>query len=385
MLGQKSLTMSTTEVLHPKQDRTRPPAPANTAARGADTGAGIRYLGSKARIAGEILRVIGAATRAEDTFVDGFAGTGAVAREAACHGWSVRLNDHLLCSSIMAAGTLVSADEARFADFGGYAATLRLLNSCTPVRGFIWREYSPASQGVAPVTRTYFTEENAAFIDGVRRTIRNWSDAGLLSPVEERLLIADLLVAVSRVANTAGTFGCFLRHWAANALQPAGLKPRELLPAGTCTELFNTDVHLVPVGPNDVAYFDPPYTKRQYAAYYHILETIAHGDEPGVGGVTGLRPWREKASDFCYRSRALKAITKLVTHCAAGRVYLSYSSEGHVELPALQGALARFGRLRIHTLGDIARYAPNAEARLGRSTVTEYLLEFTRQPSEQRT
>ena len=27
----------------------------------------------------------------------------------------------------------------------------------------------------------------------------------------------------------------------------------------------------------DVAYFDPPYTKRQYAAYYHILETIAAG------------------------------------------------------------------------------------------------------------
>lgn len=374
-----------TEAFRPAADQSSRLTTASRAETGCDTGAGIRYLGSKARIAGEILRLVGAPERSEDTFVDGFAGTGAVAREAARHGWSVRLNDHLLCSSIMAAGALVSANDARFADFGGYAATLRLLNSCTPVRGFIWREYSPASRETAPVTRTYFTEENAAFIDGVRRTIQTWSDAGLLAPIEERLLIADLLVAASRVANTAGTFGCFLRHWAANALQPATLRPRKLLPASTRTELFNTDVQLVPVSAHDVAYFDPPYTKRQYAAYYHILETIAHGDEPAVDGVTGLRPWREKASDFCYRSRALKAITNLVTRCAARRVYLSYSSEGHVELPALQAALAKSGSLKIHTLGDIARYAPNTEARLGASTVTEYLLEFAREPAESRT
>jgi adenine-specific DNA-methyltransferase len=373
------------EVIRPAKRRGRPASAGAGTTRAGEAGAGIRYLGSKARIAGEIVRIIGAPDGPDAVFVDGFAGTGAVGREAARRGWPVRLNDHLLCSTILAAGTLVSVTEARFADFGGYAATLRLLNACAPVQGFIWREYSPASRAFAPVTRTYFTEENAAFIDGVRRTIQLWSDKGLLSPQEERLLVADLLVTASKVANTAGTFGCFLRKWAANALQPASLKPRELLAAGTRTELFNTDVALVPVGGGDVAYFDPPYTKRQYAAYYHVLETIAHGDEPTVEGVTGLRPWREKASDFCYRARALKAITHLVTRCPARRVYLSYSSEGHVELPALRKALGAFGRLTVHTLGDIARYAPNTEARLGASTVTEYLLEFTRNPSGLRT
>lgn len=34
----------------------------------------------------------------------------------------------------------------------------------------------------------------------------------------------------------------------------------------------------------DIAYEDPPYTKRQYGAYYHILETIAIGDEPEITG-----------------------------------------------------------------------------------------------------
>jgi adenine-specific DNA-methyltransferase len=349
--------------------------------RAAEPGATIRYLGSKARVAGEIMRIIGSPLRSDGSFVDAFAGTGTVAREAASCGWSVRINDHLLCSSIMAAGSVISPQEARFDLFGGYSAAIRILNGTTPEQGFIWREYSPASGNFGPVTRTYFTEENAAFIDGARKMIKKWRIAGLVTPAEEHLLIADLLAAASRVANTAGTFGCFLRQWMPNALQPAKLVPRELVARCGAVEFFNTDVGQVPMSLEDVAYFDPPYTKRQYAAYYHVLETIAHGDEPLVEGVTGLRPWRDKASDFCYRSRALKAITRLVAKCPARRIYLSYSSEGHVELPALQMALARFGRLKIHTLGDIARYTPNTEARLGGLTVTEYLLEFTREPS----
>ena len=40
----------------------------------------------------------------------------------------------------------------------------------------------------------------------------------------------------------------------------------------------------------DTVYLDPPYTKRQYAAYYHILETISLGDEPIVEGICGIRP-----------------------------------------------------------------------------------------------
>ena len=36
------------------------------------------------------------------------------------------------------------------------------------------------------------------------------------------------------------------------------------------------------VSPGDTVYLDPPYTKRQYASYYHIPETIAYHDEPKV-------------------------------------------------------------------------------------------------------
>ena len=118
----------------------------------------------------------------------------------------------------------------------------------------------------------------------------------------------------------------------------------------------------------DVAYFDPPYTKRQYAAYYHLLETIAVGDSPDVVGVTGLRPWQSLASDFCYKTKALKAISTLVAATPARRILLSYSSEGHVTLDALREALSAHGEVKVHDLGAIGRYRPNSVARLARNS-----------------
>jgi adenine-specific DNA-methyltransferase len=45
--------------------------------------------------------------------------------------------------------------------------------------------------------------------------------------MEERLLLADLLAATNRVANIAGTYGCFLSHW--NMYGPRQAEIRERL------------------------------------------------------------------------------------------------------------------------------------------------------------
>jgi adenine-specific DNA-methyltransferase len=226
----------------------------------------------------------------------------------------------------------------------------------------------------------YFTEENAAKIDGVRERIATWARAGRINSTEEVLLVADLLIATNRVANIAGTYGCFLRQWVPSARAEMHVRPRKLFNRVGTVEILNVDVADLPVDTADVAYFDPPYTKRQYAAYYHVLETLALGDKPAVDGITGLRPWRAKASDFCYRSRALGAIRRLVERTSASRVYLSYSSEGHVRLDALERELAPLGRLTTHLLAEIGRYRPNRAARDAGSSVAEYLLELRKAP-----
>ncbi|HYD41387.1 MAG TPA: DNA adenine methylase [Anaeromyxobacter sp.] len=360
----------------------------------ARTNVGLRYIGSKARVVEALANLIGSPSRSSSMFVDAFCGTGVVAAAAARRGWSVRLNDHLRCAVVLSAARLVSREHARFAGLGGYAEAVRTLNDLEGVEGFIWREYSPASAkygtsidareprfrraDTSRSGRRYFTEENAIRIDAVRNQIAEWSAEGVITSAEENLLLGDLLEAVNGVANIAGTYGCFLAKWSPVALQPLVLRPRQLFPVRVEVEIYNGDARNVPVEEADTVYLDPPYTKRQYAAYYHILETIAVGDEPEVEGITGLRPWQDKASDYCYRRRALEALRQLISALPARRVLLSYSSEGHISLPQLEDALATLGSLSVHAVGDIGRYRPNRAACEAGDSVREVLLEVER-------
>jgi adenine-specific DNA-methyltransferase len=336
----------------------------------------VRYIGSKARIVDVILEIIGPPESGDGFFVDAFAGTGVVGARAGELGWPVRLNDHLLSSVITSAARLLGSHVVSFSRFGGYENAVAELNDVRPHRGFLWREYSPASLHAIGIERRYFTEDNAAKLDAMRATIETWTIGGRLTRDERLLLIADLLSAANTVANIAGTYGCFMRKWLDSALRPVVVEPRRLRPKSGSVEIYNVDVDAVPIAYNDIAYFDPPYTKRQYAAYYHILETIAHGDEPAVGGITGLRPWHEKASAFCYKTRALDAISSLLAKTASRRIYLSYSSEGHVSRTALERTLAPLGRVTFHDLGNVGRYRPNQVATENASHVSEFLVEL---------
>jgi adenine-specific DNA-methyltransferase len=338
----------------------------------------VRWLGSKARVVDELLQVIGPPTGDDAAFVDAFAGTGVVAAGAAKRGWRVRINDHLLCATLASAARLTAKSDVPFRRFGGYHAAIKALQRAPRRHGFIWSQYSPASANEASRARMYFTEENAAKIDGVRATIQSWAAGGVITQVEERLLIADLLGAVDSVANIAGTYGCFLSYWSPQACRPLTLSPRALLERPCDLEVFNVDVKDTPAAPHDTVYLDPPYTKRQYAAYYHIQETVAHGDEPTITGITGLRPWRHKSSDFCYKSRALGALVELAAALDSRRVFLSYSSEGHVALEDLRAGLEGLGALTVYMLGEVGRYRPNRAAVDAGSAVKEYLLELVK-------
>lgn len=336
-----------------------------------------RYIGSKARVVDAISQRLGdfAGTA---RFIDMFCGTGVVAEAAAELGWDIHLNDNLHSAVQIAAARLIGVQQAQFKFLGGYDKALSTLNGLKPIKGFIWKEYSPATAKRLGFERRYFSESNAGRIDAIRARIRAWNEAGMLTTEEERLLIADLLSAVNRVANIAGTYGCFLSTWQQQANERIQLRPRVLRrePCDVTTSVM--DARDVQVKPNDLVYLDPPYTKRQYAAYYHLPETISLGDTPVVEGVSGLRPWKSKASEYCYKGRALPALLSVISGLDASRVLLSYSEDGHIPIDALTKALSEIGRVTPDRLMAIGRYRPNQAASKGAASVGEYLIEIVR-------
>lgn len=341
---------------------------------------GYRYIGSKARIADEIIEYINRTTVVEDGgfFIDAFSGTGAVAERAALSGWSVYVNDMMSNAVIMSEARLLSVGDVPFINLGGYRNAICLLNDLPGQEGFIWREYSPASAMFQLPERRYFTEANAKRIDAITATIHTWRTQGVISHQEHVLLLSDLISAVNDIANIAGTYGCFLSRWTTQAKEPLHLQMSELKNMDNIYKTSNCDVFEIESTSKDIVYLDPPYTKRQYASYYHILETIVCGDQPQVSGVSGLRPWKEKASVFCYKKKALNALSDLILRQQAKRVILSYSNEGHIKLDDLIEKLSPYGEVKLIELRTIGRYRPNKVAVENSSEVNEYLVDFSR-------
>jgi adenine-specific DNA-methyltransferase len=334
---------------------------------------GVRYIGNKTRVAEQILDLAGSPT---GRFVDAFSGTGAVAAAAANRGWSVVVNDTLPSAVAMSVSSVLGTGNVAFAHLGGYTTAIRELNNASGIPGFLYSAYSPASVRTGPTERKYFTEHNASRLDAMRQLIATWSNRGHLTWLEEQLLLSDLMQAANTVANISGTYGSFLKDWSSSALRPVTLHQRTL-PSRTTNVLASTqDVFDVKTRVTDTVYLDPPYTKRQYSAYYHILETLHAGDAPAITGITGLRPWQDRASIFCYKREALGALTRLVAGLDAKNVFLSYSNEGHVPQDHLVAALSRLGSVSVHALQTIPRYRPNAGASAAGTTVDEYVIQI---------
>ncbi len=320
----------------------------------------IEFLGHKKSLLQFILSHIEQEVSPEPSdFTDLFCGTSVVSAAFKESGYKVTANDQLVWCSISAEAVLLNDGEPSFEGvipfveerrdtlFGSttYGNVLALLNSLPPKRDFIYRSYSPASKRYSAFERMYFTEENAGRIDAIRAQIREWDS--LLTRGERALLLWDLIRAANAVSNIAGTYGCYLKHWKERSLQTLMLTPSHIARNSLPHRVFCGDANEVAKNiRGSIVYADPPYTKRQYAAYYHILETIAVGDEPALEGSTGLRPWQEKSSDYCYKSKAPGALEDLVSKLQADHFFLSYNADGQIPHGSILEILKKFGEVK---------------------------------------
>ena len=327
----------------------------------------IEYIGNKSLILDRLWSAMRShLDKAPKSFADLFSGTASVSAFMRRRGLDVSANDTLMLCTTFAEAALLTEVPPTFQGLANegiisapahqrYSAVVQHLNRLPPVEGFMFRTYSPASRASCGEGRMYFTEKNAAALDAMRQQIGAWKP--LLQKAEHALLLVDLVKAANRVSNIAGTYGCYLKRWKPRALEALALRTTDVLLTGPVGRVYRGNANAFAGSVQaDIIYADPPYTKRQYAAYYHILETLVAGDEPVVSGSTGLRPWEHASSDYCYRRKAPAALRDLVHKIPNGsHFFLSYNEDGQVDHSKIVDILGDRGRVSFHEFG-LRRY-----------------------------
>jgi site-specific DNA-methyltransferase (adenine-specific) len=316
----------------------------------------MRYIGSKQKLLGEINQVIQEPNGC--TVLDAFSGSGAVSESLASRFNVIACDLMHVCQVVTACRLMSRADLSPTID-----ETIARLESLEGVEGFVYATFTPAGG------RKYFTEENGKRIDAIVDAIH----ADPMNPSDKTFLIGCLVESISLVANTSGTYGAFNKKWDPRALNRLSMKNHFSLEHHGSARVGDA-VSVIRDTPHDILYLDPPYNKRQYGGYYHVLETIVRNDKPSVTGTTGLRDWKDTKSKFCNKDTAIAELQTILQATSARLVVMSYNNEGLLTKAEIEGLLNVFGSVVCH---EVAHTRYNTGKDTARETV-EYLFVSTK-------
>lgn len=347
----------------------------------------MRYIGNKRRLLDFIRRVVRARGIEPGTAVDPFSGTASVARALKRWGFRVAASDIMEYGYVFASAYVETVEPPRFEALEevrghGLAGALAHLNALPDRRGFIHEHYSPAGRAGAAHGRMYFTPANAARIDAVREQIETWHRDARIDAPGYHTLLAALIEAADRVANTTGVYAAFVKSWQPNARRPLRLEPARHVRGNGCRAArADAAAAVAAAGDFDLLYLDPPYNARQYAGYYHLPELIARGWFDGaveMRGKAGLIEDRDRRSEWSSSRHCEEAFERLVAGARCRHIVMSYNAEGIIPEPTIERVLKTYGlrdTYRRYRRG-YRRYRSDAD-RAGRryrgDTVDEYL------------
>ncbi len=296
----------------------------------------MRYLGNKTKLLRFIRSVLRRRGILTGQAVDPFSGTASVASELKRLGFRVIASDLMEYAHVLAKAYVETTGLSK-----DVVARIRHLNHVAPQPGFITEQFA------APA-RMYFTPANAQRIDAIRATIHAWQCAGEINDADAYVVLAALIEASDRVANTTGVYAAYVKSWQPNAQRSLELRAPRIHGGNGCYAYRADAVELVArTEPFDLLYLDPPYNARQYAGYYHIPELLALGwfdETPVLRGKTGLLPDRDKRSDWSRRSKCEAALEQLIASARCRHIVMSYNAEGILGEAAIERIFKQYGR-----------------------------------------
>lgn len=274
-----------------------------------------RYLGNKFRLLPELDRIINEKCKGPlHSFCDIFAGTGVVGHYFNRRFGRVIAND-LLYSNYVCLYAWLSPET-----YNGQLIRKLLgqLNALQPKDD----NYASTVFG-----NRYFSMDNAQKIGAIREEIEQYATQYSLNFREKSILLASLLYAMDKVANTCGHYDAYRRK-----LDMLG-KLELRLPAiqqqiNTANEIHCDDANkLVNSIACDILYIDPPYNSRQYSDTYHVLENIMQWKKVPVYGVAQKMDRSDLKSHYCLK-KAPQAFDELISKAKCRYILVSYNSMG---------------------------------------------------------
>jgi adenine-specific DNA-methyltransferase len=307
-----------------------------------------KYLGSKYRLLDFIAPVILSVSGGKGVFIDGFAGTGVVGYYFRSRADKIIAND-LLYSNYIVNKVFLNSTRGEMSR-ANLTSLLSELNALPPQQGYAHSSYGG----------TYFTAANAGRIDAVREAIAVMHRLGRCTRQEAYVLLASLLFAADKCANTVGQYDAFLKHIGKAAYNEGGkhlvdsnvYKPLRLeLPCFEFdgrNQVYNQDLNsLITRIEGDLLYLDPPYNTRQYVDCYHVLENIMRWDKPPLFGKTRKFRRDPLKSRYSRRSEAAAALAELVSRARVKHIFLSYNDEGIINDEELWRILRGRGQVEL--------------------------------------
>jgi len=323
----------------------------------------MKYIGNKQRLLDFIDSVVQKEKLPQKgIFIDIFTGTTSVAQHYKKKGYRIIANDLMTYSYVFQQAYIKNNRFPKFKNllqskyfninsnpldkYGPLKIVIDYLNKLPGKKGFIFQNYAPAGK----FKRQFFSNENAMRIDATREQLDKWKKDRLVNKSEFYILLASFIDAADFVANISGTYGAYLKIWRSMALKPFTMLAPNLIESNLEHQIYQEDSNKIICDlKGDILYIDPPYNTRQYAANFHILETLARWDNPQVYGKTGLRFYEEQKSAYSQRTKCEDAFADLINKARADYILMSYNNEGIIPHKFILDTLERKGEVKVYT------------------------------------
>ncbi len=271
-----------------------------------------RYIGNKTKLLEEIYNCIQSYNFPQGSvFADPFAGTGVVSYFMAQKGFNVIVNDLLYSNYVAYRAWLVNDDfsQAKIDEL------LKYFNSISEAE--LEDNYFSTTYG-----GKYFSVNDSKKIGYIRDYIELHKNE--FSEREYYILIAALMYAIDKIANTVGHFEYFLK----TAPRDTSVQLESLdLTTKINGTIFNTDANtLVKTIKADVVYIDPPYNARQYVNFYHVLENLARWNKPTDFDGNSMKFKRDELKSGYSRSAAPTLFKNLIEDLKCKVIVVSYNN-----------------------------------------------------------